>query len=264
MANLQRAAGVPIEPSRSYFEQTMRWLGDYMGAVTLVLGLAGFTYACVRAVDPERVELRVALPLAVIATTVYALQPAAFPDQPWVMRRFAPEVIPLLLVFAAWLLSALERRRAGASRAAGRVVVAAALVVVAPLAVLRPVARANAGHRNQDVIHALCDQIGPDAAVLVGGGAPASIWYPRDHPGVLRRADRVVGSTRPAQRCAASRPPGRARGRQPRARLLRPVGARPLGRAARRRARHRRREPARHRATDQPAAGAVPADACSG
>jgi hypothetical protein len=157
----------------------MRWLVDYMGAVALLLGLAGLVWACVRGVRPAAADLRLTLPLGVIATAVYCLRPAAFPDQPWVIRRFTAEVIPILLIFATWLLARIwsaDWRAAGVCRAA--VVVGAALVVALPLLVLRPVVRASAGHHNQDLMHALCSQIGPNAAVLVGGGPPTTRWYP--------------------------------------------------------------------------------------
>jgi hypothetical protein len=179
VANLQNAAGVAIEPSRSYAEMTLRWLVDYMGVVAAVLGLAGLAIACLHAVRPRAVLLRILLPPALIAATVYALRPAAFPDQPWIIRRFVPEVIPLLLVFAAWLLQRLWQASVPAPRVIRvAVLVAAALVVVAPLAVLRPLARANAGERNLDAVHALCKGIGDDSAVLFGGGRPGSAWYP--------------------------------------------------------------------------------------
>lgn len=184
VGNLQRATGTRIEPTRSYAEHTMQWLADYVGIVALVLGIAGIAWGCVVAMRPAAIAIRTVLPLAMIATAVYVARPTAFPDQPWVMRRFAPEVVPLLLVFGAWLLSRLwahqqatVSRRAGVGRAA--IALAAALMVVLPAAALQPVARAETGTRQQDAVHALCANLGPDAAVLMVGGLPASAWYPQ-------------------------------------------------------------------------------------
>ena len=180
MEGLQRAAGVAIEPTRSYAEQSLWWLWDYLGPVALLLGLAGLAFACVSGTRREQAALRVCVPLAVIATTVFGIRPAAFPDQPWVMRRFAPESMPMILIFACWFLGWLWLRDGGARRVLRPlVVVAAVFVVTLPLLVLRPVAEAQTNGGALDAVHALCRQLGPDAAVVMVREVAAGAWYPQ-------------------------------------------------------------------------------------
>ena len=180
MENLQRAAKVPIEPTRSYSELTMEWLASYLGPVALALGLAGFAVACVVGLRRDDVALRLLLPLGVITTAIYCFRPSAYPDQPWVLRRYTPEVIPILLLFACWLLARAWCLR-GRAQPVARVatVVAAVLMVAFPLAVLQPVARAETGRRYEDGLHLLCRRLGPQSAVLVVGDAAPQAWYPQ-------------------------------------------------------------------------------------
>jgi len=116
---LQRLQGLPIDPTRTYAEQTLYWLIWYIGLPTVLLGAFGLALVvrrCLRALltwrDPTGVWRAWGLPLAVIcAGSVVALwAPDIVPDQPWASRRLIVIAIPGLIIFALFAASWLARR----------------------------------------------------------------------------------------------------------------------------------------------------------
>jgi hypothetical protein len=111
IAGLQRAQSLPLDPARTYADQTLYWVIWYIGLPTVLLGTFGIgllAHHCLRALltwkDPAGAWRNWALPLAIIcagsATVLW--QPDIVPDQPWASRRLVVVVLPGLIVCALW------------------------------------------------------------------------------------------------------------------------------------------------------------------
>jgi len=140
---LQRAQGLPVDPTRLYSEQTLYWTVWYIGLPTVLLGAFGVALVlrrCLRALfawrDPKWVWREWSLPLAIfcVGSAVSLWIPDIDPDQPWASRRLIVTVIPGLILCALWASSWLARRardrgaRAATASVAGLACVAAMLV----------------------------------------------------------------------------------------------------------------------------------------
>jgi hypothetical protein len=140
---LQRAQGLPVDPARSYSEQTLYWTIWYIGLPTVLLcafGVALLLRRCLRALltwrDPTGVWRAWSLPLAILgaASVVSLWMPDIDPDQPWASRRLIVTVIPGMIICALWASSWLARRardrgaRPATAAVAGLFCVAAMLV----------------------------------------------------------------------------------------------------------------------------------------
>ncbi len=117
--SLQRLQGLPVDPTRTYAEQTLYWLIWYVGLPTVLLGAFGLALVvrrCLRALltwqDPAGVWRAWGLPLAAICTgsAVVLWAPDIVPDQPWASRRLIVIAIPGLIIFALFAASWLARR----------------------------------------------------------------------------------------------------------------------------------------------------------
>ena len=143
IASLQRQQGLPVDPTRTYAEQTLYWVIWYIGLPTVLLGLAGVAMVLRRSLstlltwrDPTSVWRMWALPTAMICAGTGAVlwAPAIVPDQPWASRRLIVLAIPGLILCALWAAAWLGRRardrgaRAATAAAAGLFCVAAMLV----------------------------------------------------------------------------------------------------------------------------------------
>ena len=140
VAALQRLLGLPVQPTRSYAEDTLYWVIWYIGIPALLLGgfgLALLTRRCVRALlrwaDEDGVARAWGLPLAIFTWTTASVlwEPRTVPDHPWASRTLAPVVLPGFILCAVWVAAWLDGR--ARERGAGRtaVALAAACFVVA-------------------------------------------------------------------------------------------------------------------------------------
>ncbi len=137
---LQKLLGLPVQPTRSYAEDSLYWVIWYIGIPALLLGgfgLALLARRCARALlrwaDEDGLAWAWGLPLALFTwTTVNVLwAPRTVPDQPWASRTLVPMVLPGFILSAVWVAAWLDRR--ARNRGAGRVAVtvAAACFVLA-------------------------------------------------------------------------------------------------------------------------------------
>ena len=198
VATLQRMAGLKVDPTRLYSEDTLYWVIWYAGIATVLLG--GFAAAillrrCLRALltwrDTSGTGLNWALPLAVIlgGSAAVLWQPFTVPDQPWASRRLVPVVLPGLILLAAWGAAWLTRR--ARDRGAGSVTASlvGAFCVGAMLLPsvstsfgfglthsgtrggLRPTAGGLAQHsvgmHEADAVRGLCSAIGGSSSVVI-------------------------------------------------------------------------------------------------
>ena len=204
---LQRAQGLPVDPTRVYSEQTLYWVIWYIGLPTVLLGgfgIAILARRCLQALltwrDPSGVWRAWGLPLAIIcAMSVVSLwAPDIAPDQPWASRRLIVAVIPGLIICALWAASWLARRardrgaRPATAAVAGLFCVAAMLVPTVATTFglglshsgktggLRPVAqglaltRTGAGEIN--AVADLCAQLPANASVVIIGRRTGSAF----------------------------------------------------------------------------------------
>jgi hypothetical protein len=111
VASLQRAQGLPVDPARSYAEDTLYWVIWYIGLPAVLLagfGVALLVRQCLRALltwkDAAGAWRTWGLPLAIIAAGSVAVlwQPDVVPDQPWASRRLIVVVLPGLIICAIW------------------------------------------------------------------------------------------------------------------------------------------------------------------
>ena len=130
---LQKLLGLPVQPTRSYAEDSLYWVIWYVGIPALLLGgfgMALLTRRCVRALlrwaDEGGVAWVWGLPLAIFAWTAGSVlwDPRTVPDQPWASRTLVPVVLPGFILCAAWVAAWLDRR--ARERGAGRIAVALA------------------------------------------------------------------------------------------------------------------------------------------
>lgn len=205
-AALQAREGEPVDGSRSYAEDSARWMVWYLGPVAGVAAVAGAAWLTRRAVvgraSPTQVLLLCA---AAPPALLYLAKPSIFPDQPWAMRRFVPMVIPALLLAAGAAADALwSHRNSGrgheangpvrsrppllAGAAAALAVVIVVGTVVAPVVSAWPVRRFHAYDGNLGAVRELCAAMGPDAAVVV---VPSASSLDRFLPPALRSVCRV-------------------------------------------------------------------------
>ncbi|MBC6458768.1 hypothetical protein [Actinomadura sp. HBU206391] len=167
----QRANGLPAELGRQYSENSLYWVGWYIGVPALLLATVGAALLSRRLMWRRSPEWL--LPYAVIAwTTVTTLwRPGITPDHPWAARRLISIVIPGLLLLALWALAwALRQvRRLGYGRGVTR-----ATAVAGVLLVLVPIGLTSAGlmfTRTEQgevaAVRSLCARLGQGTSVVI-------------------------------------------------------------------------------------------------
>jgi len=116
---LQRLLGLPVDPTRSYAEDSLYWVIWYIGVPALLLaglGAALLARRVVRAVlrggDEDGVARAWGLPLAIIGwgTVSVLWYPGTVPDQPWASRTLVPLVLPGFVLCAIWVAAWLGQR----------------------------------------------------------------------------------------------------------------------------------------------------------
>lgn len=158
---LQKLLGLPVQPTRSYAEDSLYWVIWYIGIPALLLGgfgMALLTRRCVRALlrwaDADGTAWAWGLPLAIFAwaTVIVLWAPRTVPDQPWASQTLVPVTLPGFILCGIWVAAWLDRR--ARERGAGRVAVALAaacfvLAMAVPTAVTTlgiSLGRSGTGH----------------------------------------------------------------------------------------------------------------------
>ena len=184
----QRADHLPIQPTRLYYEISLRWVFWYLGVPAVILGTAGaalLARRCLRGRAPLWT-----LPLMTFAWTIVITlyRPAIVPDQPWASRRLVPALLPGFILLAVWAVRWLggwlrEQGYGRSGRAGATALCVAALAVPAakttlglgirdggPLG-LRPAVSGlafTATYRGEvQAVDGLCAAIPRDAAVVI-------------------------------------------------------------------------------------------------
>lgn len=170
IGGLQGAAGVKVDPTRTYFEQSMHWMSWYLGPVVVAAGIVGAALL-VRTIIRGRRLTGVAL-VAMLgpASALYLWQAKAVADQVWVMRRYLISALPLLLLLAFGVVVALLR---WVPARVPRAVPIAVALLIGVFAIAYPISttvhiRAMTEQRGDlAVVKDACAKIGARSAVVV-------------------------------------------------------------------------------------------------
>ncbi|WP_263119008.1 hypothetical protein [Cellulomonas sp. RIT-PI-Y] len=171
---LQQAAGLPLDPARTYDEQTLVWVSWYLGWGAVVLGLAGLVGVTVSAVRGRDARSGVVGAVLLVTGMFPVVVVNITPDQMWASRRLIAATYPALLFGAALVAARLARRPrrgTGVGRGLGRAVSAliVAVLVIAPVHGWRSTASVVELSGRADQAHAVC-------AALEEAGAERVVW----------------------------------------------------------------------------------------
>jgi hypothetical protein len=178
VSTTQRLAGMTIDGTRTYNEQTVSWQAMYLGWPTVLLAVAGYVLLAVHVVRHRELALLGILTVGPSMTVLYLWSSKITPDQVWAMRRYVPVVMPVLLIAAVYVLAVLWAALAG--RWNGRsldyraiwggrtaLVLIAALLVAIPLSVSHPVLGLREEVPQIRQVNAICRALPSDAALLI-------------------------------------------------------------------------------------------------
>jgi len=137
VARYQLTDHLPIDPTRTYAENSLHWVFWYIGIPAVVLATLAAAVLLRRCLLGRAQAWT--LPLMafgwIIVTILY--RPAITPDHPWASRRLVPVVLPALILLAIWaadwLIDRLRQRRVGAV-ACGALASCCALALLVPTA----------------------------------------------------------------------------------------------------------------------------------
>lgn len=99
---LETAEGLPVDPTRSWDEQSLNWFAMYYSWIVLVAALLGLAFAVRRVLVTRDAGLLIAVTVVAAPSLLYFWQISISPDQIWAMRRFLPVTLPGFVLFAAW------------------------------------------------------------------------------------------------------------------------------------------------------------------
>jgi hypothetical protein len=172
ITHYQQREGLPIDGSRSYDEQTIRWLSWYLGWPLVLIAAAGLIWLLARAARTR--DLRLVCFLGVFGTVaaLYLNDVSITPIQVWAMRRFLPVVLPGLLIAATWLCVQLVRRWPPTLWLAG---VVAAGICASPLLFWNSLVTVGEQQGEYDEVASACQAIHSGRVVV--SGIPASGYY---------------------------------------------------------------------------------------
>ncbi len=172
---IQTAEGLPLEPFRTYAEDSLQWMAWYIGAPALLLAIGALCWGTWKVLrgrgQPALVTL---LALCLGAGALYWYDPQITPDQIWASRRYVPAILPALAVWATVAVAVCASVPRFRQLSAGWRYTAAGVVAVAlilpPALTTAPVMwqRPQGGYLKP--ILQTCDELPDDAAVIVVGG----------------------------------------------------------------------------------------------
>ena len=178
---LQRAQGLAVDATRSYAEQSVRWLSWYLGwPLVIMAGVAavGLTWWALRT-GQERWIAALGLPLVSAVLVLY--RPGITPDHPWADRRLVPTVLPAVVLLAVAALAVLVRAVPGAGAGLrGRAVAAVgAVVLVVPAGYgSAPMLFARTEVGETRMIDEACAAFGPNSVALMVDARTRQEWVP--------------------------------------------------------------------------------------
>jgi hypothetical protein len=189
-AQVQAILGMPVDPTRSYYEQALRWMSWYVGWSTLALTLCGAMWLAYRMTAGRSRAWLPVFAAGFCATCLVLARPSITPDHPWADRRYVPIAYPTVILFAVaaaavgvrLVRSRLRTRAALQAGVTGALALAACAALVVPAyAGSRAVIDMQTEVGEVALVHDICAQLRPhDVVVTIGNRAPG------EFPGTLR------------------------------------------------------------------------------
>jgi hypothetical protein len=188
---VQAILHMPLDRTRSYYEQSLRWLSWYFGWTALVLALVGAMRLAYQQVAGRRREWLPVFLVCFCTAVLVLFKPSITPDHPWADRRFVPVVLPGVVLFAfaavgqgVRRLRLLERKgwpRPSAAILRGAVIVGGMAAIVLPAYVgSRDVFWTQTEKGEIALVANVCAQIQPNDVVVALGNRASAEW-----PGTL-------------------------------------------------------------------------------
>jgi len=185
VAGLQQEQGLPIDGSRLYAEQSLRWVSWYAGWPALAAAGVAAVVATWRLARTREDRWAVTLPVLLASAALVLYRPAITPDHPWADRRLVPTVLPAVALLSVCAVAGVTRlvRRRVAVPARGWAPLVAAAAGVAVLAV--PAGKASwplAGARTEAgepaAVERACTGFGPGDVALLVDARTRQEWMP--------------------------------------------------------------------------------------
>lgn len=171
VADLQAQEGDPINPKRSYAEQTTNWVAWYIGPVMAILGVIGLALAAAKATLRKDLLLVAALGVIVMTSVVFLIRPSITPDHIWASRRLVPVILPGLAIFGAYAAHRISREYFDNKRFGVLfTILLSAIILLGPLLTTRPFIRVRDTVRLAP-IKAVCEATPKGSAILWVGVA---------------------------------------------------------------------------------------------
>ena len=167
---LQQAAGLALDPKRTYAERSFGWMSWYLGPIAVAAAIVAAALLVRRLLDRQMHETLAGIALLGPASAIYLWRPNISTDQIWVMRRYLFSALPLLTLLAFGLVAGLWHFvPKGIPRfvtMAAAVAIGAAAVVY-PLAAVKPVRNMTEQRGDVDVLRDACGIVGRHAAIVL-------------------------------------------------------------------------------------------------
>jgi hypothetical protein len=233
LAGLQRDQHLPVDDTRTYAEQALRWVSWYVSWPVVVLAAAAAAVLVWAVLRGLAGRWALVLPVLLPSTALVLYRPGITPDHPWADRRLVPVLLPTVVLLGVAAVAAVAgRARALAPRLARRlggrpvcavaagvtaaVALGGAAVLVLPAAVASgPLLTARTEAGEVAAVQAACTAFGPgDVALAVDArsrqelvavlrqvcGVPAFAvpGEPGDQTATIEQVTAVVGRVRAA------------------------------------------------------------------
>jgi hypothetical protein len=167
---IQRLEHQRVDPTRRYFENSVRWISWYIGPITLILGIIGAAFLA-RALLRGSLRAPPMIASAILGppALLYIWKPSVTPDQIWASRRFLAAVFPglILLAFGVMCAVARDRTRPALSERRFAVIGLAVLAAAFPWYTIRNLSQMTEQRGLMPVITDACHRIGKGAAVVL-------------------------------------------------------------------------------------------------
>lgn len=173
--NMQRGLRLPVDGTRGYAEQSLRWVAWYVGWPMLVAAGIAAGYLTWRVLRGRDLRWLPVLLVYLCTSVLTLLRPGITPDHPWADRRLVVEVLPCVALLATWTVAGLTRRvrayRPGgpADRLLARVLVPVVLVsFLVPMGyALTPVSVQRTELGEPEVGDRICATLSPNDTVML-------------------------------------------------------------------------------------------------
>lgn len=166
VATLQHALGLPVDGTRGYAEQSLRWVAWYVGWPMIAAAGIAAIYLTWRVLHGRDLRWLPFMLVYLCSAVLVLVRPSITPDHPWADRRLVVEVIPCVVLLATWTARALFRRVRGTWLS--RIVLVAVIVsFLVPMGVaLTPIAVERTEQGEPRMVDRVCAALSPDDVVI--------------------------------------------------------------------------------------------------